>query len=184
MTYLAYTGDRAFEDQDASCGESTARPCGIGGVACRVTQNSVQLLLSRLGAANRDHQAPAVGITAPTESATVAAGFAIAATATDNIAVKTVAFYIDGDLIATRTEAPYELTTDPELAEGVHTILVEATDGDDNSTTQQRDVIVAGPLDPLPLGCSAGREPPGALFALSLVGLLLIRKRRPATSAL
>lgn len=175
MTYLVFTGNREFQDHDAACGESTARPCGIGGTACRATQNSVQILLGRLGAANRDHQAPTVGITEPAQMAKVEAGFAIAATASDNIAVKSVAFYVDGDLVATQTQAPYQLTTDPMLAEGVHTIVVEATDGDDNTAMQERDVVVAGPQAPLALGCSAGRKPPTALLALALIAL---RRRR------
>jgi uncharacterized protein (TIGR03382 family) len=178
MTYLAFAGNREFQDRDASCGESTARPCGIGGVSCRATQNSVQLLLSRLGAANRDRQAPSIGITAPAESETVAPGFAISATATDNVAIKTVAFYIDGDLIATRTQAPYELTTDPALIAGAHTIVVEATDGDDNTAMQQRDIVLAGPLDPVKLGCSAGHDSPGAVLLLTLASFVLVRRRR------
>jgi hypothetical protein len=51
MTYLDYDGDRAFQDEDASCGEHAARPCGIGGTVCRATQNSVALLTERLGLA-------------------------------------------------------------------------------------------------------------------------------------
>jgi hypothetical protein len=43
MTYLAYAGKRAFQDQAVSCGESTARTCGIAGYACWATQNSFQL---------------------------------------------------------------------------------------------------------------------------------------------
>ncbi|MBA3452956.1 MAG: hypothetical protein H0T42_07685 [Deltaproteobacteria bacterium] len=50
MTYLEYTGERTFKNQMASCGESTARPCGIGGSQCRPAQNSVTLLTERLGA--------------------------------------------------------------------------------------------------------------------------------------
>lgn len=49
MTYLPYRGERAFQDHDASCGEYHARPCGVGGSACRPSQNSVQLLLARVG---------------------------------------------------------------------------------------------------------------------------------------
>ena len=178
MTYLPFTGNREFQDRDAACGETTERPCGIAGTACRASQNSVQLLLSRLGAANRDHQAPTVGITEPAEMAKVEAGFAIAATASDNIAVKSVAFYVDGDLVATQTQAPYQLTTDPMLAEGAHTIVVEATDGDGNTAMEARDVVVAGALDPLALGCSTGRTPPTALLGLVLVAL--VRRRRRA----
>ncbi|HVK84605.1 MAG TPA: hypothetical protein VM513_10890 [Kofleriaceae bacterium] len=51
MSYIDYDGDRAFQDQDAACGEREARPCGIGGNVCRETQNSVALLGERLGRA-------------------------------------------------------------------------------------------------------------------------------------
>jgi MYXO-CTERM domain-containing protein len=176
MTYLPFAGNRAFQDRDSACGESTERPCGIAGTTCRASQNSVQLLVARLGAANRDHTPPSVGITEPAEMATVPAGFAIAATASDNIAVRSVAFYVDGDLVATQTQGPYQLITDPEMIEGVHTIVVEATDADGNTAMQTRDIVVAGPLDPLAFGCSAGRTSPTALLGLALVALL--RRRR------
>jgi len=51
MTYLSYNGDRAFQDKNVSCGEYQPRPCGIAGSACRPDQNSVQLLLERVGQA-------------------------------------------------------------------------------------------------------------------------------------
>ncbi len=51
MTYLPFTGDRAFADQTVACGEYTARPCGIEGSTCRANQNSVALLEARVGAA-------------------------------------------------------------------------------------------------------------------------------------
>jgi uncharacterized protein (TIGR03382 family) len=51
MTYLAYDGERSFQDQAVSCGEYEPRPCGIAGMACRPDQNSVQLLLERVGKA-------------------------------------------------------------------------------------------------------------------------------------
>jgi len=50
MTYLSYAGDRAFQDVDAQCGETSPRPCGIAGITCRKTQSSVALLRARLGA--------------------------------------------------------------------------------------------------------------------------------------
>jgi hypothetical protein len=181
MTYLPYAGNREFQDRDAACGESTERPCGIAGTACRATQNSVQLLLARLGSSNRDNTPPSVGISEPAEMAKVPAGFAIAATVSDNIAVKSVAFYIDGDLVATQTQGPYQLATDPELTEGIHTIVVEATDADGNTAMETRDIIVAGPVDPMAFGCSTGRTPPTALLGLALVALL--RRIRSARSA-
>jgi len=50
MTYLAYDGDRTFQDAMAPCGEYTDRKCGINGNMCRQRQNSVALLEQRLGA--------------------------------------------------------------------------------------------------------------------------------------
>jgi hypothetical protein len=50
MTYLDYPGERAFQDEMASCGEYADRKCGINGNTCRQRQNSVQLLTQRLGA--------------------------------------------------------------------------------------------------------------------------------------
>jgi MYXO-CTERM domain-containing protein len=189
MTYLAFSGDREFQDRDVACGEATARPCGIPGAACRATQNSYQLLLARLGAANRDNQVPSVAITAPAQSATVAAGFSITATATDNVAVASVVFYLDGDLLGTATAAPYQLATDPALMHGAHTIIVEAIDSDGNSAAQQRDITVAGDAgdasaasDPMSVGCSTGGQPSLALVALVVVAVGARRRNRAARS--
>jgi hypothetical protein len=50
MTYLAYNGDRRFQDEMVACGEYADRKCGINGNMCRQRQNSVTLLTQRLGA--------------------------------------------------------------------------------------------------------------------------------------
>jgi len=184
MTYLSYSGNRQFQDQMVACGETKERPCGISGSTCRPSQNSFQLLLARLGAANRDDQPPSVAITAPAETTPVAAGFTITATATDNVAIASVAFYLDGDLLATRTQAPFELVTDAAIVLGAHTIVVEATDADGNATTDQRDITVgrdtaaASKTSPNPLGCSTTGQPPFAMIGI-VVGALLVRRRNP-----
>ena len=183
MTYLSYVGHREFQDQEVACGETKERPCGISGSTCRPAQNSFQLLLSRLGAANRDDQPPSLAITSPAERTTVSAGFLITATATDNVAVTSVAFYLDGDLIATRTQAPFELATDASLGLGAHTIVVEATDADGNVTTEQRDVTVgreaaaANPASAAALGCSTTGQPPFAMIGF-VVAVVARRRRR------
>jgi uncharacterized protein (TIGR03382 family) len=52
MTYLSYSGKRSFQDTLADCGEVSTRACGVPGHAsCRGQQNSVALLLERLGPA-------------------------------------------------------------------------------------------------------------------------------------
>ena len=62
MTYLDYAGERTFQDELASCGEDSPRPCGIDSYVCSRKQNSVQLLASRLGL--RGTGAPAASETA------------------------------------------------------------------------------------------------------------------------
>lgn len=182
MTYLSYSGNRQFQDQTASCGESQARPCGISGSTCRANQNSVQLLRARVGAANRDNNPPSVAITEPADSAKVEAGFAISATATDNVSVASVAFYVDGEMAAMKTSGPYTLDTDPALSAGKHTIRVEAADSDGNIATEERTVTVAGdtgsglPSASEALGCSTSR-PSSSWLALG-AALLIVRRRR------
>ena len=189
MTYLPYNGNRSFKNEDAACGEKSARACGVAGKTCRPSQNSFQLLTARLGAAGQDNTPPSIGITTPAPNATVSAGFSIAATATDNTAVTTVAFYLDGSLVATKTSPPYELATDPSLTRGAHTIVVEATDTGGNTATMERDVVVAtsstggdddgsdDSSNPLKLGCSAGGQP--AFAVLGVLAAMLARRRRP-----
>jgi hypothetical protein len=59
-SYLPFSGQKTFQDLDAPCGEQEERPCICG----RRSQNSVQLLLSKLG------PAPTVDTTPPTVTAT------------------------------------------------------------------------------------------------------------------
>lgn len=58
MSYLPHNGDRTFQDVMASCGETTARPCGIGTTSCRAQQNSYAILLERLGASGAEPVVP------------------------------------------------------------------------------------------------------------------------------
>lgn len=97
MTYLSSCGPKTFQDVNAQCGEYSARECMCGGT----TQNSVQELLTTLGAASGeppppppppppgDTTAPTVAITSPADGASLPANstISVVATATDNIGV-------------------------------------------------------------------------------------------------
>lgn len=54
MSYLHHDGERTFQNETASCGETTPRPCGIGMTSCRAQQNSYAILLDRLGASGAE----------------------------------------------------------------------------------------------------------------------------------
>lgn len=204
MTYLSYSGNRAFQDQAVSCGEYSSRACGINGSTCRANQNSVQLLLSRVGTAG-DQIPPTLSWTSPSDGETVMPGFAVDATGTDNVAVTGATLYIDGTAADSQMGAgPFSFSTSPMLALGPHTLKVEITDGK-NVQSQTRTVTVAaqagsdtsgggtdpgggGGTDPgtgstsdpnsgITGGCSTGGGAPGLL--LVVVGLGLVGSRRP-----
>jgi hypothetical protein len=194
MTYLQYNGNRSFKDQTVSCGEYQDRPCGIGGSTCRPSQNSVQLLYERVGKA--DLVPPTLAITAPADGATVPPGFSVEAMASDDVGVTMTTLSIDGQPAGTVPGAgPYSFATDPALANGPHTLRVEATDGR-NTQAQSITVIVgvmptgsdggsatgsddngnggAGDDGTVHGGCSTSGGSGGAL----LVGLALCLRRR------
>jgi len=184
MTYLSYAGDRTFQDRTAACGETAARPCGIAGSVCRPDQNTVQLLLARLGPAGADNSPPTLYVTSPDDGATVEPGFVVVATASDNIGVTVVTLFVDGERSATRSAPPFEFAINDELASGRHVITLEARDANDNATMFELAVRVdpaAGPdasFNPV-VGCSTSGSPG---LALGLVALLLGRRRRARTS--
>jgi hypothetical protein len=198
MTYLNYNGNRAFQDQAASCGESTQRPCGINGSTCRANQNSVALLKERLGTGG-DLVAPSMDWSSPPDGSTVPPGFEVKASGTDNVAVTGATLKIDGAAAGAQTGAgPYTFTTSATLAEGSHTIIVEISDGK-NIKSETRTVTVKKGAQPpsgsgsgsgtgdtgnddlnngdIVGGCAAGGGQAGLLFALGLAAALFRRRR-------
>jgi len=146
MTYLSYNGNRAFQDQDVSCGEYQSRQCGINGSVCRATQNSVQLLLARVG--QGDSISPVLMWSTPSDGETVAPGFSVEAAGTDNVAVTGATLLVDGVQAGTQPGAgPFSFPTAATLADGPHTLELQITDGH-NVQSQMRTVTVAQAQDP------------------------------------
>src|SRR6185369_11589066 len=102
------TGHRSFQNTLASCGESTARPCGPPGFpSCRDKQNSYALLMERIGAAGTgDIDPPSVAIGAPADHASVKPGFTVTATILDDVGVTSASLAIDGTVVSTVTAPP------------------------------------------------------------------------------
>lgn len=178
MSYLAFSGRRSFQDKPAACGEKTERPCGLGSTACRVQQNSQQILLARLGAAGSDGVAPTLVIMSPSVNERVDPGFTVQTRADDDVGITSVALYVDGAMVEQRATGPYEFATDPTLAPGVHTLMVEARDGNENITVRELEVFIANPNDPwyADLGCSTSGGAPG--LGGCAIALLFLRRRR------
>lgn len=79
--------------------------------------------------------APTVSITAPA-AGTVSGTITISASASDNVAVATVTFYVDGVAIGSDTTSPYSISWDTKLGGNVsHVLTAVAKDSSNNSTT-------------------------------------------------
>lgn len=92
-----------------------------------------------------DNQLPTVTLTAPANGATVSGTVTITATATDNVKVARVLFYLDGTtLIATDLSSPYATSWDSKtIADGAHTVTASAFDTAGNSASSTVSVTVA-----------------------------------------
>ena len=200
MTYLPYSGNRSFKSGAVSCGESTARQCGLvnlGYPACRPNQDDVGLLAQRVGTGGNpgDTVPPTLAITAPANNALVPPGFDIYVNATDNTAVTAVDVYIDDVPADSATAAPWQFQAPATISLGDHLVRVVASDGV-QSSEQTITVTVdanADPVDPpggggggdddgaVSGGCSTGgggQAGVGLILGLALAGFARRRRRR------
>ncbi|MRV72280.1 carbohydrate-binding protein CenC [Duganella sp. FT92W] len=103
----------------------------------KVTQNDGNILWSApiwvtQGAASSDTVAPTVSASSSGTSGTIT----LSASASDNVGVTNVEFYVDGALKGSDNTAPYSLALNSTtLANGSHTLTAKAYDAAGNSTT-------------------------------------------------
>jgi hypothetical protein len=82
---------------------------------------------------SNDTTAPAVSIGTPANNATVSGTVHVGATASDNVGVSKVEFYLNGTLKATVSVSPYTYTWDTTaLANGTYTLTAKAYDASGN----------------------------------------------------
>lgn len=95
-----------------------------------------------------DTTKPLVSLTSPAANATVSGTIAVLATATDNVAVTKVEFYVDNVLKATDTSSTYSASIDTKIiADGSHTVIAKAYDAANNS---QASTAVTVTIDNVP----------------------------------
>lgn len=83
-----------------------------------------------------DTTAPSVSITAPTNGATVSATISVNASASDNVGVTKVEFYLDGALQSTDTSSPYSWSWNTTTATNAsHALVAKAYDAATNFGT-------------------------------------------------
>ncbi|QRN92812.1 S8 family serine peptidase [Archangium violaceum] len=85
---------------------------------------------------NVDNTPPDAALTSPAPGSFLKGTVVLEATASDNLAVSKVEFYLDGSLLGTDTSAPYTLSWYSLYAtDGAHTFTVKAFDGAGNVRT-------------------------------------------------
>ncbi len=162
MTYLEGCGNKAFQDGDFPCGEYSARACDCSG---QPTQNTYQHILNTVGPAQADGAPPSVSITAPTDGATFTRGddFRMAISASDDTGVASVELYLDGTLIATDAQAPFDGWPMNDSPLGSYEFYVRAVDrggneGFSETITVQITADGLDPEDPDEGGSSGGED--------------------------
>jgi hypothetical protein len=113
----------------------------------------IEILPSTAG--GTDTTPPSVALTSPAGGATVSGTVTVAASASDDVGVASVAFTLDGAPLGTpRTSTPYSVPWDTtSVVNGSHTLLATATDGAGNTTTSAPvTVTVSNAADPSVVG--------------------------------
>jgi poly(hydroxyalkanoate) depolymerase family esterase len=93
------------------------------------------------GGGGGDTTAPTVNVTAPTAGTTVSGTVTISASASDNVGVSRVEFFVDGALVGSDTSSPYSFAwNSASVANGSHALMAKAYDaagnvGTDNDTS-------------------------------------------------
>ncbi len=150
MTYLNYSGHKVFQDQSASCGEYSPRACACGGA----TQNSVQIMIDKLGASGGtpvepvdDPVPPTVSVTSPANNANLpeSSTIQIVAQVADDVNVASAELiwsfsgsvfgcpYSGGGVTCSRSGSTY--TWSLAVGSGQRTFQVRGTDAGGNVVT-------------------------------------------------
>jgi hypothetical protein len=119
-----------------------------------VNITDLSILLSNYGrtVTSGDTTAPSVSLTAPASGATVSgSSVGFAATASDNVGVSKVEFYVDSSLVNSDTSSPYSYSwNSTSVANGTHTVLAKAYDAAGNNASKSVSVTVNNVVNPPP----------------------------------
>jgi hypothetical protein len=103
------------------------------------------------GEVDLDSQPPAVSIDAPAPGSTLSGVIPVQVSATDNLGVTLVQFYVDNVLRAVDSLAPYTWSFDSTaVPNGSHTLTVKAYDPADNIGQASETITTQNNLSPLP----------------------------------
>jgi chitodextrinase len=140
--FVATTGSTTYHDAALHYNTSYSYSVTALDAALNESAASSPLIISTLP----DTTAPSVSLDAPTNGQTIQLTVPISATASDDLDLNRVEFYIDSSLIYTITSAPFSFNWDSyTVHNGSHTITAKAIDASGNFSSQSSIVTVTNP---------------------------------------
>lgn len=153
MTYLDLGSLKRFQNDNAKCGEDTARSCRCGAMnaaGTATTQNSFRYMTStfglKAGLAN-----PTVELVEPKEGQWLKAGFAMVATIGGPLDPLKVDFTIDTTAAGSTNKMPFAVNSPTNITGGPHVVTVTGTDMGDRTAMAMVNVNVMS-------ACAAGES--------------------------
>jgi hypothetical protein len=136
MTYLSGGPQyKRFQNQPGSCGEYSSRQCSCNYAQTgRTAMNSHALIMQTFGSSAPDVTPPTVAITYPTDNAKVSPGFPVRADASDDRVVQKVEFRLNGQLVKTLEDGPWNFSAPAALNQGRHKVELTAYDRAGNTS--------------------------------------------------
>lgn len=171
MSYVPFASvnQKSFTSANSQCGttsqDTTTCSCPTTG-AGQVT-NSGMRLTQYLGLRPTETVPPSLELTSPGDDSKLRPSFSVVATASDETAMDGLTVLVDGVMVAASTTPQGTTYTIPvaDVAEGAHTLEVQAVDLAGNVTKKQVAITVArGALGET---CSANADCSGALCAVA-----------------
>jgi peptidoglycan hydrolase-like protein with peptidoglycan-binding domain/sulfur relay (sulfurtransferase) DsrF/TusC family protein len=110
-----------------------------------------------------DTTPPTTSISSPTAGATVSGSISVSASASDNVGVTSVQFYVDGVLKTSDNTSPYSFFLDTtSLSNGTHTLQTRASDGAGNmGSSQSVNITVSNSVGTTPTSTPSSTNPTG-----------------------
>jgi hypothetical protein len=121
----------------------TSKTAGGASVSSQDYTFTTQVAVASSGVSTPDTTPPTVSISSPTSGATVSGTITVSASASDNVGVAKVEFYLDGVLKQTDTSSPYTFSWDTTTATNAsHTLTAKAYDAAGNTASASVTVAV------------------------------------------
>jgi hypothetical protein len=135
-------GNGRLNDEVRACIQDNADDVGLSGLVTYGRINAYKAVIN-CSTPTSDTTPPSVSITSPANGSTVSGTVSLAASASDNVGITKVEFYVDGALRASDTSSPYSTSWDTTIESNAsHMLMAKTYDAAGNSKTHSVTVTI------------------------------------------